>query len=88
MKYSLHYQLITCCKTYWRFTLCQIVLSADNICKQFGARSGYKLIDILKEFLQNVDFEKNSRRKKNKHKKLPSMQRVKGFLSKLQQPDL
>ena len=49
------------------------MLSADNFCKQFGPRSvptkcrawsGSKLFDalkeILKEFFQKVDFEKNS----------------------------
>ena len=52
-------------------TLCLQVSSADNFCKQFGARSGptkcpawsgSKLFDtlllFLKEFFENIDFEK------------------------------
>ena len=38
-------------------------LNADNLCKQFGPRSGSKLFDtlvvFLKEFSKKVDFEKN-----------------------------
>ena len=42
---------------------------ADNLCKQFGPRSGLtkcqalsgsKLLDILKELLENLDLEKKS----------------------------
>ena len=53
-------------------TLCLLVSSVDNLCKQFGPRSGlttcrawsgFKLFDtlmvFLKEFFENVDFEKN-----------------------------
>ena len=52
--------------------LCLLVLSADNLCKQFGPRSsptkhrvwsGSKLFDtlmvFLKEFFKKVNFEKN-----------------------------
>ena len=69
-------------------TLYLLVLSADNLCKQFGprsdptsCRSGYdsKLFDImkvlLKEFFAKVDFEKNQQTTK-KHAKLPSRHRV------------
>ena len=54
------------------FTLCLQVLSADNLCRLFGprsgptkcrAKSGSKLFDtlsvFLKEFFEKVDFEKN-----------------------------
>ena len=63
--------------------------SADNLGKQFGPRSGLKnrqgsragsgsklfdtLMVYLKEFFQNVNFEKNQQTIK-KHEKLPSMQ--------------
>ena len=33
-------------------TLCVLVLSANNLCKQFGPRSGSKLFDTLKAFLK------------------------------------
>ena len=60
-----------CLKKIQVLTLCVRVLSADNIGKQFGprsgttncrARSGYKLFDILMVFLkeQNVNFEKKT----------------------------
>ena len=49
-------------------TLCLLASSAVNICKQFGSRSGSKLFDtqmvFLKEFFENVDFKKISRRRK------------------------
>ena len=61
---------------------------ADNLCKQFGFRSGptkcrawsgSKLFDtlmvLLKEFFEKVEFEKNQQTTK-KHAKLPSRQRV------------
>ena len=42
--------------------VCLLVSSADNLCKEFGSTSGYKLIDtlmvFLKEFLEKTDFEK------------------------------
>ena len=57
---------------YYILTLYRLVSSDDNFCKQFGsrsgptecrARSGSKLFDtlmvFLKEFLREVDFEKN-----------------------------
>ena len=38
--------------------------SIDNLCKQFGPRSGFKqfdsLIEFLKEFFGKVNFEKKS----------------------------
>ena len=44
-------------------TVCLPVLPADNICKQFGPRSDLKLFDtlmvFLKDFTENVNFEKN-----------------------------
>ena len=59
--------------------------SADNLCKQFGPRLGstfcqagseFELFDtpivLLKEFFDNVNFEKNQQTAK-KHKKLPSI---------------
>ena len=59
--------------------------SADNLCKQFGSRSGptkcrawsgSKLFDtlmvFLKEFFEKEDFEKNQKTTQ-KHTKLPSM---------------
>ena len=65
-------------------SLCLPVLSADNLGKQFGPRSGptnrrpgFKLFDILmvylKEVFKKVNFEKNQQTTK-KHEKLPSMQ--------------
>ena len=44
------------------------MLSADNLCKQFGPRSGPT---------KKVNFEKKVSRRQEKHEKLPSMQRVK-----------
>ena len=45
-------------------SLCLPVSSADNVCKQFGPRSGSKLFDILivflKDFFQKVNFEKKT----------------------------
>ena len=68
-------------------TLYLLVLSADNLCKQFGPRSGptkcrawseSKLFDtlmvFLKEFFKIIDFEKNQQTTQ-KHEKLPSMQK-------------
>ena len=62
----------------FRLTLCLLVSSADNLCKQFGPRSGptkcrawsgSKLFDTLtvylKEFFEKVDFENFSRRQKS-----------------------
>ena len=73
-------------------TLCLLVLSADNLCKQLGPRSGLtkhhtwsgsKLFDTLmvfpKEFFEKVDFEKN-RQTTKKHEQFPSWQRVKLLL--------
>ena len=67
-------------------TLCLLVSSTDNICKQFGLRSGptkcrawsgSKLFDtlmvFLKEFFKKADSEKNQQTTK-KHEKLPSRQ--------------
>ena len=44
------------------------MLSDDNLCKQFGPRSGPT---------KKVNFEKKVSRRQEKHEKLPSMQRVK-----------
>ena len=62
-------------------TLNRLVLSADNICKQFGLRSGptercdSKLFDtrivFLKDFFEKVDFEKNQLTTKKSGKNLP-----------------
>ena len=65
--------------------------SADNLCKQFGPRSGwtkhwawsgFKLFDtlivFLTDFLDNVNFEKKQQIAK-KPAKLPSIQRVELF---------
>ena len=46
------------------------MLSSDNLCKQFGPRSGPTKKSTL------CNFEENSRRQE-KHEKTPSMQRVK-----------
>ena len=63
-------------------TLCLLLSSANNLCKQFGPRSGSILFDTLmvfmKEFFKKVDFEKNHKKTK-KHEKLPSKQRVNRF---------
>ena len=80
---------------YELLTLCLLVSPADNLCKQFGPRSGptkcqawsgYKLFDtlmvLLKEFFENVDFEKNQQTEK-KRALLPSRQRVKKKWSNL-----
>ena len=49
-------------------TLYLLVVSADNLCKQFGSRSGSKLFDtlmvFLKEFFEKADFEKYQQTKK------------------------
>ena len=45
--------------------------SADNLCKEFGT-----LKIFLKEFMEEVNFEKSLQSTK-KHKKLPSRQKVK-----------
>ena len=58
----------------WSLTLSLLILSADNICKQLGPRSGPTLcrpdLDLncltllfLKDFFENVHFEKISRTK-------------------------
>ena len=70
-------------------TLCLLVTSANNLCKQFRPRSGQtkrrarsesKLFDtlmiFLKEFFKKLDFEQKKLETKN-HEKLPSMQRIK-----------
>ena len=58
---------------------------ADNLCKQFGPRSGLtkcqalsgsKLLDILKELLENLDLEKNQPMIK-KHEKVLRRKKVK-----------
>ena len=54
-------------------TLCLLVASGDNLCKQFGSRlwpdKTSKLFDtqmvILKEFFEKIDFEKNQQTTKN-----------------------
>ena len=74
-------KFIICCSPEWPLTLSLLVLSADNIFKQFGSRSGSKLFDtlivFLKEFFEKSDFEKYQHTTK-KHGKLPSRQTVKG----------
>ena len=49
---------------------CPQVSSADTLCKQFGPRSGSKLFDtqmvVLKEFFENVDFEKKNQQTKKR----------------------
>ena len=70
-------------------TLYHLVSSADNICKQFGPRSGptehwawsgSKPFDtqivFLKEFLEKLDFEKKISRRQKKREKFPSGQPV------------
>ena len=72
----------------FKLTLCLIVSSAYNLCKQFGPRSGLTNVEpdldpncfdtlmvFLKEFLKKVDFEKN-RHTTKKYAKIPSRQRV------------
>ena len=62
---------------WWCLTLRLLVLSADNLGKQFGPRSGptkrrvwsgFKLFDtlkiLLKEFFQKVDWKKSADDKK------------------------
>ena len=57
-------------------TLCLLMSSADNLCKQFGCRSGPTLIWYSrKNFLKELIFEKKSADDKN-HEKLLSRQRV------------
>ena len=71
-------------KTDNSLTLCLPVLSADNLCKQFGPRpgptkhralSGSKLFDalmvFLKEFFEKVDFEEKYQQMTKKREKLP-----------------
>ena len=59
-----------------KITLCLLVLSADNLYKQFGPISGqnvgpdlgptfFTLMVFLKEFFEKVDFEKNKQTTKN-----------------------
>ena len=77
--------------TLKHLTLCFLVSSADYLCKQFGSDKTPQNVDqarqniqsdldpnlvFLKEFFQNVDFEKNQQTTK-KHEKLPMGQRVK-----------
>ena len=67
-------------------SLLLLVSSADNLCKQFGARPAgpdqdKTLMVFLKEFFEEkVDFEKLCRRQK-KDAKLPSKQIVKFILT-------
>ena len=69
--------------------LCLLVSSADDLCKQFGPRSGptkcrawsgSKLFDtlmiFLKEFFKKVNFEKNQQTAK-KHAKSPKCCKLK-----------
>ena len=60
--------------------LWRLLLSADNLCKQFGPRSGLtkrrawsgsKLFDTLMVFLKDFPFEKVNLKKKKKKKKNP-----------------
>ena len=66
-----------------------LLSSADNLCKQFGPRSGptkhgawsrSKLLDtlivFLKEYFEKVNFEKKSQQMTKDDEKLPSRQRV------------
>ena len=66
-------------------THCLLVSSADNICEQFGPRSGSKLFDtlmvFLKEFFETFDFEKNQQTT-TKRENFPRRQRVK-FIQKI-----
>ena len=55
-------------------TLCLLVLSADNLCKQFGPRPGTKLFDTLmvafhKELCKKVNLV-ILKKKKNKQMKI------------------
>ena len=62
---------------FYSLTLCLLMTSADNLCKQLGPRSGPKCRAIsesklfgtpmvfLKEFFEKVDFEKNQMTKKD-----------------------
>ena len=76
---------------FWIFTC---LLSADNLCKQIGPRSGLTkcgtssgyelfctLVVFLKDFFEKVNFEKNnnSRRQKNKQNK-NSMQNFPSYI--------
>ena len=45
------------------------MLSTDNLCKQFGTRSG------LKEFFENINFEKNQQTTKA-HANLPNKNNI------------
>ena len=84
--------MIYCLKMQWRrknqekLTLYLLVSSADNLCKQFGPRSGgtkcwawsgSNLLDtemvFLKEFFEKFEFEKNQLTAE-KHEKFPSGQ--------------
>ena len=73
-------------------TLFLLVLSADNLCKQFGPRSGltkrqtssgFKLFDtlmvFLKEFSEKVDSEKKSADDKKAGKYFPGGKEFWGF---------
>ena len=55
-------------KTMPTFTVCLLVSSADNLCKQFGSRSGPMV--FLKECFEKDGFEKNLQATKH-------MQRIK-----------
>ena len=70
------------------------VSAADNLCKQFGPRSGLtncqagsrsKLFDtlmvFLKEFFKKVDFFKKKKKTTKKHAKLPCRQSVNSLLA-------
>ena len=60
---------------FQKFLTCLLVLSADNICKEFGPRSGSELfatlIVILKEFLKKKMILKNNQTDDQKHEKFP-----------------
>ena len=55
--------------TYILLTLCLLVLSADNLCKQFGSRSGSKLLTLwwYSEFFEKIKLEKKSEDEKKKN---------------------
>ena len=68
------------------FTLSLLVPSADNLCKQFGRRSGLTihlawcgsrlfdtLLVFLKDFYEKVNFEKKNQTDDKKQAKLPRM---------------
>ena len=78
-------------------TLCQLVSCDDNLCKQFGPRSGLtwcrawsgselfdSLMVFLKEFFEKVDFEKNQQTTKKKKKNYPACKELpRRLISKL-----